>query len=42
VRYLLAGPDREKPAGARDYVLMLVMLLLSLRVSKVCYFAPRR
>jgi integrase/recombinase XerD len=36
VRYLLSGPDREKPAGARDYALMLVMLRLSLRVSEVC------
>jgi integrase/recombinase XerD len=36
VRYLLSGPDREKPEGARDYALMLVMLRLSLRVSEVC------
>jgi site-specific recombinase XerD len=36
VRYLLAGPDREKAEGARDYALMLVMLRLSLRVSEVC------
>lgn len=36
VRYLIAGPDREKPEGARDYALMLVMLRLSLRVSEVC------
>jgi integrase/recombinase XerD len=36
VRYLLSGPDREKPDGARDYALMLVMLRLSLRVSEVC------
>jgi integrase/recombinase XerD len=36
VRYLLSGPDREKPEGARDYTLMLVMLRLSLRVSEVC------
>jgi integrase/recombinase XerD len=36
VRYLLAGPDREKPQGARDYALMLVMLRLSMRVSEVC------
>jgi integrase/recombinase XerD len=35
-RYLLSGPDREKPEGARDYALMLVMLRLSLRVSEVC------
>ena len=36
VRYLLSGPDREKPGGARDYALMLIMLRLSLRVSEVC------
>jgi len=36
VRYLLSGPDREKPEGARDYALMVVMLRLSLRVSEVC------
>ena len=36
VRYLLSGPDRGKPGGARDYALMLVMLRLSLRVSEVC------
>jgi integrase/recombinase XerD len=36
VHYLLAGPDREKPEGARDYALMVIMLRLSLRVSEVC------
>jgi integrase/recombinase XerD len=36
VRYLLSGPDRGRPEGARDYALMLVMLRLSLRVSEVC------
>ncbi len=36
VRYLLAGPDRGEPEGARDYALMLVMLRLSLRVLEVC------
>lgn len=36
VRHLLAGPDREKPEGARDYALMLVMLRLSLRVAEAC------
>jgi integrase/recombinase XerD len=36
VRYLLSGPDREKPEGARDYALMLVMLRLSMRVAEVC------
>lgn len=36
VRHLLSGPDREKPEGARDYALMLVMLRLSMRVAEVC------
>jgi len=36
VRYLLSGPDRAKPEGARDYALLLVMLRLGLRVSEVC------
>src|SRR5215213_5112356 len=36
VRHLLTGPDREKPEGARDYALMLVMLRLSLRVAEAC------
>ncbi|HEX8747363.1 MAG TPA: tyrosine-type recombinase/integrase [Pyrinomonadaceae bacterium] len=36
VKHLLAGPDRSKPEGARDYAMMLVMLRLSLRVSEVC------
>ena len=36
VRYLLSGPDQEKPEGARDYALMLIMLRLSLRVAEVC------
>jgi len=36
VRYLLSGPDRSKPEGARDYALMLVMLRLGLRVSEAC------
>ena len=35
VRYLLSGPYRSKPAGARDYALMLVMLRLSLRLAEV-------
>jgi integrase/recombinase XerD len=34
--YLLSGPDRSKPEGARDYALLSVMLRLSLRVSEVC------
>jgi len=36
VRYLLSGPDRERPEGARDYAPVLVMPRLSLRVSEVC------
>lgn len=35
VRYLLSGPDRSKPEGARDYALLLVMLRLSLRLAEV-------
>ena len=36
VRCLLASPDKSKPEGARDYVMLLVMLRLSLRLSEVC------
>jgi integrase/recombinase XerD len=36
VRHLLAGPDRSRAAGARDYALMLLMLRLSLRVTEAC------
>ncbi len=36
VRYLLAGPDRSRSDGARDYALMLAMLRLGLRVSEAC------
>lgn len=35
VRNLLAGPDRSKVAGARDYALMLLMLRLGLRLAEV-------
>jgi site-specific recombinase XerD len=35
-RRLLAGPDRSRPEGARDYALLLIMLRLSLRVSEAC------
>jgi integrase/recombinase XerD len=34
VQHLLVGPDRNRPEGARDYALMLLMLRLSLRVSE--------
>jgi site-specific recombinase XerD len=34
-RYLLAGPDRSKADGARDYAIMLVMARMSLRVGEV-------
>jgi site-specific recombinase XerD len=36
VRHLLTSPDREKPEGARDYALVLVMLRLSMPVAEVC------
>lgn len=36
VRHLLAGPDRTRDEGARDYALMLLMLRLSLRVTEAC------
>jgi site-specific recombinase XerD len=35
VRKLLAGPDKQKIEGARDYALMLGMLRLGLRVSEI-------
>jgi integrase/recombinase XerD len=36
VRYVLAGPDRSNPDGARDYALLLLMLRTSLRVAEAC------
>jgi integrase/recombinase XerD len=36
VQILLAGPDRSRTEGARDYALMLLMLRTSLRVSEAC------
>lgn len=34
-RYLFSGPDRNKPEGARDYAVILVMSRMSLRVAEV-------
>ena len=36
VNYILAGPDREKPEGTRDYAILLTLLRTSLRVAEVC------
>jgi len=36
VRYLLSGPNRSTPEGARDHALMLLMLRLSLRITEAC------
>jgi integrase/recombinase XerD len=36
VNYILAGPDREKTEGARDYAILLTLLRTSLRVAEVC------
>ena len=36
VNYLLSGPDREKPEGARDYAILLTLLRTGLRVAEVC------
>lgn len=36
VRHLLAGPDRGRTSGARDYALILLMLRTSIRVSEAC------
>lgn len=35
VGYILAGPDREKPEGARDYAILLTLLRTSLRVAEL-------
>lgn len=35
VSYILAGPDREKPEGARDYAILLTLLRTGLRVACV-------
>jgi len=36
VNYILSGPDKEKPEGARDYAILLTLLRTSLRVAEVC------
>lgn len=36
VRGLLSGPDRSTREGARDYLLILLMVRLSLRVTEAC------
>ena len=35
-RDVLAGPDRSKPVGARDYALLLLLLRTSLRTAEAC------
>lgn len=35
VGYILAGPDREKPEGARDYAILLTLLRTGFRVSEL-------
>lgn len=36
VGYILAGPDKEKTEGARDYAILLMLLRTSLRVAELC------
>lgn len=36
VNYILSGPDREKPDGARDYAILLTLLRTGLRVAEIC------
>ena len=36
VNYILSGPDKEKPEGARDYAILLMLLRTGLRVAEIC------
>ncbi|WP_395735275.1 tyrosine-type recombinase/integrase [Prosthecobacter sp.] len=36
VRLLLAGPDRSKVEGARDYALLLLLVRTSMRIGEAC------
>lgn len=36
VNYILSGPNREKPEGARDYAILLTLLRTSLRAAEIC------
>ena len=36
VNYILSGPDKEKPEGARDYAMLLMLLRTGLRVAEIC------
>lgn len=36
VNYMLSGPDKGKPSGARDYAILLTLLRSGLRVAEVC------
>lgn len=36
VNYILSGSDKEKPEGARDYAILLMLLRTSLRVAEIC------
>jgi integrase/recombinase XerD len=36
VRYLLAGPNRARVVGARDYAMLLLLVRTGMRVSELC------
>ena len=36
VNYILSGPNQEKPEGARDYAILLMLLRTGLRVAEIC------